>query len=434
MERIFTGEVPKKNGAKVALAGWVRKVRGSDNLRFVILRDMKGEVQLILKKGEADEKLLAAAKDLTEESVIRTEGKVRVNEEAPGGLEVVPEKLEILSKAEAPLPIDFTGKVNTGLDKRLDWRCLDLRNPQRSAVIKIESKFLEGVQEYLSKNGFVFLFTPCIMSGTSEGGSEVFSVKYFDKNAFLRQDPQLHRQLAIASGFDKIADIGPSWRAELSHTTRHLCEHRGIAVEIGFLNDETDTMRLEEKIIIAGLEKIKKDCRDELGLLGKKIEIPETPFPEIRFPEVYEILEKMGKKVKFGESYDTEGEKLLGEYVKEKFKTDFCFVNRFPFADKPFYVMKADDRWARSVDLLFKGVEQSSGGQREHRHEKIVEQIKEKGMQPEKFGWFTEFFRYGVPPHGGFCLGIERFIMQLLDLENVRDAVLFPRDTERLVP
>ncbi|MCK4634635.1 MAG: aspartate--tRNA(Asn) ligase [Candidatus Aenigmarchaeota archaeon] len=436
MKRIFTKDVPNKEGTKVMLAGWIRKIRGSDNLRFIILRDMTGELQIILKKGSVKEELLESTKDLTEESVISVEGTVKINEQAPGGLEIIPDKLVVLSKASVPLPIDFSGKVDTGLDKRLDWRCIDLRNPKRAAIIKIQSKFVEGVQEFLSKNDFIFLFTPCIMSGASEGGSEVFPIKYFDKKAFLRQDPQLHRQLAIAAGFDKIVDIGPSWRAELSHTTRHLCEHRGIAVEIGFLKDETDTMRLEEDVIIAGLNRIKKDCKNELEKIGKKIRIPDTPFPEIRFPEIYDILEKLGKKIEFGKDYDTEGEKLLGDYVKKKFGSDFFFVNRFPFAEKPFYVMKVDEepQWARSVDLIFKGVEQSSGGQREHRYEKIVRQIKEKGLDMNTFKWFVEFFKYGVPPHGGFNLGIERFIMQLLDLDNIREVVLFPRDPERLVP
>ncbi len=432
MKRIFTKEIPRKDGDRVELAGWVRKVRGSDNLRFLILRDMTGEAQLILKRGAVPDKMLEKAGKITEESVIKAEGTVKLNKEAPGGLEILPEKLEVLSKAEVPLPIDFSGKVNTGLDKRLDWRCLDLRNPKNLAVIKAESKFVEGVQDYLSKNGFVSVFTPCIISGTSEGGSEIFSFDYFNEKAFLRQDPQLHRQLAIASGIEKVADVGPSWRAELSHTQRHLCEHRGIAVEMSFIEDEKDVMRLQEEIVIAGLKRVRK-C-EELETLGVKVKIPETPFPEIRFPEIYEILEKMGKKVEFGCSYDTEGERLLGEYAKKKYKNDFCFINRFPFSEKPFYVMKFDDKWARSVDLLFRGVEQSSGGQREHRHEQIIEQIKEKKLNPENLKWFTEFFRYGVPPHGGFCLGIERFIMQLLGLENVREAALFPRDPERLTP
>ena len=292
------------------------------------------------------------------------------------------------------------------------------------------------MEEFLNKNGFVKTFTPCLMGATSEGGADVFPVIYFLKEAFLRQDPQLHRQLVIAGGIDKLYDIGPSWRADPSHTSRHLCEHRGCAVELAFISDEYDIMRVEEQLIISGLEKVKKECKEELEVLKKEITIPKTPFPIIEFPKVYEILEEMGKKVEYGQEPDREGESLLASYVKTKFKHDFFFMNRFPFGIKPFYVMRVDDEpeWARSTDFIYKGTELSSGGQREHRYNKLMSQVKEKKMSLESVKWFTEFFKYGVPPHGGFCIGIERLVMKMLDLENVKEAVLFPRTPERLIP
>jgi aspartyl-tRNA synthetase len=318
----------------------------------------------------------------------------------------------------------------------LDWRVIDLRRRENMAIFQIQSKLVEGMLSYLTENEYLQVFTPCLIGGTSEGGAEVFEVNYFGKGAFLRQDPQLHRQLCIAAGFDKIYDLGPNWRAELSHTPRHLCEHRGLAVEFAFMQDETDMMRVEEETILSGIKKVKSECAHELELLQIDPEIPKTPFPEMRFPEIYEILHQYGKKIQFGNDLDKEGETILSQYVREKYKSDAFFINRFPSQTKPFYVMRVDDdpQWARSVDFVYKDLEQSSGGQRENRYEKIVNQLKEKNINPEGMKWFTEPFKYAVPPHGGFCLGIERFTMSLLGKQNVRETALFPRTPERLLP
>jgi aspartyl-tRNA synthetase len=389
-----------------------------------------------MKKGVVDESLLRIAESLNQEDVIAVQGKVVERKNAPGGREIIPSGIEVLGKAEVPLPIDISGKIESNLDTRLDWRVLDLRRPETAAIFKVQAKMVEGMEDHLRRNGYLQVFTPCLMGTASESGAEVFPVVYFEREAFLRQDPQLHRQLLIAAGFDKIFDLGPNWRAEPSHTPRHLCEHRACAVEFGFMNDESDMMRAEESLIVAVLQKIKEECKEELERLGKEVSIPKTPFPELRFPEIYEILSEFGKKVDFGEDYDRESEVLLWRYVKEKYGSDFLFVNRFPFKVKPFYVMRVDGepQWARSVDLIYKGLELSSGGQREHRYEKIMGQMREKGMTVEVMEWFTKFFKYGAPPHGGFCLGIERFVMQLLDIANVREATLFPRAPERLLP
>ncbi|MFH1364259.1 MAG: aspartate--tRNA(Asn) ligase, partial [Candidatus Aenigmatarchaeota archaeon] len=373
---------------------------------------------------------------LNREDCIEVQGKAKEAKQAPGGHEIIPEKIEIITKSETPLPIDIDSKIETGIDKRHDWRSIDLRDPRNTAIFKIQSKLIEGMQEWLIKNNYTQVFTPCLMGAASESGAEVFPVMYYDKEAFLRQDPQLHRQLVIAGGFDRIYDIGPSWRAEHSHTTRHLCEHRGCAVEAAFIKDETDTMRIEENIVISAFKKVAKDCKPELEILDKKITIPEAPFPELRFPKIYDILDKMGKKIEDEEEPDREGELLLSQHVKKKYNHDFFFINRFPFKKKPFYVMRVDEdpKWARSVDMIYRGLEMSSGGQREHRYEKIMQQVKEKKMSPESVEWFTKIFKYSVPPHGGFCIGLERLTQQLLDIKNIRDVVLFPRTPERFLP
>jgi aspartyl-tRNA synthetase len=274
------------------------------------------------------------------------------------------------------------------------------------------------------------------MGVASESGSEVFEVKYFNTKAYLRQDPQLHRQLTILGGIEKLYDIGPSWRAEKSHTMRHLTEHRTCAVELAFIESERDVMRVEEQVVISTFEKVNKECKEELKLLGVELKIPKAPFLEINFPEIYEILDKMGRKLKDGEDLDSEAEKLLWEYVQKKHPgVEFYFVNKFPFGKKPFYVYcDKDEKYARSTDLYYKGMEMSSGGQREHRYDKLIKNVKEKGIPLKSVEWFTKFFRYGAPPHGGFAIGIERITMMLLGLENVREAALFPRDPERLTP
>ncbi|MBI4895104.1 MAG: aspartate--tRNA(Asn) ligase [Candidatus Aenigmarchaeota archaeon] len=424
---------PKTDKEKVIVGGWVRTIRELGSLKFMLLADMYGSCQITAKKGDVSEEIFSKITSFNKEDVILVEGHVKENKQAPLGAEIVPEKFTLLSKSDTPLPLDF--KVKAGLDKRLDWRSLDLRKPEVNAIFRIESMIVQGLEEFLNKNGFVKTFTPCIMGTTSEGGAEVFPVVYFLKEAFLRQDPQLHRQLVIAGGVDKLYDIGPSWRAEPSHTTRHLCEHRGCAVELSFIKDEYDVMKVEEELIKHAFEKVKKDCENELKILGKEIIVPKTPFPVIEFPNVYEILSEMGKKVEYGEEPDREGEMLLAQYIKEKFNHEFFFMNRFPTKVKPFYVMKSNEpEWARSTDMIYRGTELSSGGQREHRHTQLMKQVKEKQLSPESVRWFTDHFKYGVPPHGGFCIGIERIVMKLLELENVREAVLFPRTPERLVP
>jgi aspartyl-tRNA synthetase len=421
---------------EVTVSGWVNTIRDLGNVKFIILRDFYGIVQITLKKGVVKDDLLQKVEELGPEDVITVQGSVIRRNNAPMGFELIPEMIEVISQSEPTLPLDISGKIESNLDIRLDWRVLDLRRPEVAAIFRIENKVIEAMQNYLGREGFLYVSTPCLLGAASESGAEVFPVVYFEREAYLRQDPQLHRQLLIASGFDKIYDLGPNWRAEPSHTPRHLCEHRACAVEFAFMKDETDMMREEEHLVGAVFRKVISECENDLKLLGKQLKCPKEPFPELRFPEIYEILARFGKKFEIGEDYDRESEHLLAEYVKKEYDSDFFFVNRFPFSVKPFYVMRIDDdpNWARSVDLVYKGLELSSGGQREHRYEKVISQIREKNMAPENMEWFTKFFKFGVPPHGGYCIGIERLVMQMLDLTNIREAVLFPRAPERLLP
>ncbi|MDG6996681.1 MAG: aspartate--tRNA(Asn) ligase [Nitrososphaerota archaeon] len=432
----YINELLENRGKNVVIAGWVENVKELPNLRFIIVRDRTGLSQVTVHKKDSAPELVSLSEKLNLQDVIAVEGTVPERQIAKIGPEIKPISITVLNKSETPLPIDISGVSQTLLDSRLDWRVLDLRNPRNLAIMKVEAKLMEAMEEYLRSDGFIQVSTPAILGGASEGGSEVFKIDYFGNKAFLRQDPQLHRQLAIAGGLDKIYDLGPSWRAEMSHTPRHLCEHHACAVEFGFLKDELDTERVEEALMAYSLGKVVEDCKTELELLGAKREKPQTPFPEVRFPEVYDILKEYGKVVPFGEEPDREGEAILAKHVKEKTKSDFFFMNRFPFNVKPFYVARVDEdpQWARSVDMIYRGMELSSGGQREHRYSKLMEQVKIKGLNEKELSWFTDNFKYGVPPHGGFAVGIERTVMQMLGVENIREVCLFPRTPERLRP
>ncbi|HZW57454.1 MAG TPA: aspartate--tRNA(Asn) ligase [Nitrososphaerales archaeon] len=432
----YVGELLQHKGENVTIAGWVENVKELPNLRFIILRDRTGVAQITVHKKNSPPEMISESEKLNLQDVISVMGTVPEKQIAKIGPELTPQSITVLNKSEVPLPIDITGASDTELDKRLDWRVLDLRNPRNAAIFKIESKVIEGMEEWLRSQGFIQVATPAILGGSSEGGSEVFKLDYYGSPAFLRQDPQLHRQLAIAGGLDKIYDLGPNWRAEISHTPNHLSEHRACAVELGFISDETDTERVEDSMMAHAIGKVVEECKAELELVGAKVEKPSAPFPELRFPEIYDILKEYGKAIPFEEGLNRESEQVLARHVKEKTGHDFFFVNRFPFKEKPFYVMRVDEEptWARSVDMIYRGLEVSSGGQREHRHGKLMEQVRLKGMNEQEIAWFTDNFKYGVPPHGGFAVGIERTVKQMLGIENVREVSLFPRTPERLKP
>lgn len=433
----YIRDAPKTPGSKVKIGGRVMRVNDLKIARFFWIRDITGAIQITVLKKNTSPELMKLAEELMPNDFVVIDGHVPEEIKVKSGGEIIPDSIQVVSRSQAPSPIDIEGFNESGMDKRLDWRALDLRSPKPTAIFVIQSKLMEGMQKYLYSQKFMQTFTPSLMGVSSEGGAEVFGLRHFGKNAFLRQDPQLHRQLLMLAGFEKVYEIGPSWRAELSNTPQHLTEHRTCAAEISFIDDEYDVMKVEENLMAHAVKAVIEDCQEELKLFNIDLKMPKLPFPVIEFPGAYDILEELGFKANRGkEDYTKQGEQALGKYVKEKYGSDFFFVDRFPYAIKPFYVMRVDEdpQWARSIDLIYKGVEMSSGGQREHRYEKIIEQAKGKGLDLENLKWFTEFFRYGAPPHGGFSIGIERLTMKILDLQNVREAALFPRAPDRLIP
>lgn len=435
--RSYINTVPKKPGAKATVGGWVQRLKDVGSTKFIWLSDTTGTIQLTLVKGRVKEGVFKEFGSLDLHDFIFVSGEVPEKIIAKEYVELVPESIEVLSKAEKPLPLDVSGQIESELETRLNWRSIALRDPKKQAVLKVQARLVEGMQKFLAENGFLLTFTPCLLGVPAEGGSEMFEVKYFKQKAYLRQDPQLHRQLLMVAGLDRIYDLGPSWRAEQSHTPRHITEHRTCAAEMSFIDSEEDVMAMEGEFIRSAVGHVAENCKEEQELLGIKIEAPKIPLPELRFPKVYEILKELGKKnVGVGAEIDHESELLLAKYVREKHRSDFFFLNRFPYKVKPFYVMRVDEEpeYARSVDLIYKGIELSSGGQREHRYERIVKQAKEKGISLANIEWFAKFFRYGAPPHGGFSLGIERLTMDLLNMPNITEATPFARNPERLEP
>ena len=424
------------NGKKVKVAGWVHEVRDLGGIKFVWLRDREGIVQITAPKKKVNEEIFLIIPKLNSEDVVAVEGVVNFTPKAKLGFEIIPEKIEILAKAESPLPLDPTGKVKAELDTRLDNRFIDLRKPEVMAIFKIRSNVFKAIREFFYQEGFVEIHTPKIIVTATEGGTELFPMKYFERDAFLAQSPQLYKQIMMASGLDRVFEIAPIFRAEEHNTTRHLNEAWSIDAEMAFIENEDEVMQILERLIAYTINYVREHNEKELKILDFELEEPKLPFRRITYTQALKILKDLGKEIPWGEDIDTEGEKLLGRYIKETYDEDLYFIYQYPSEAKPFYIMKYDERpeISRAFDLEYRGVEITSGGQREHRYEKLKEQIAEKGLNVESFEFYLKAFRYGMPPHGGFGLGAERLLKQMLNLKNIREVILFPRDRRRLEP
>jgi len=334
-----------------------------------------------------------------------------------------------LSKAVTPLPIEFLGKkIETDMSKRLDYRYIDLRNPQILAIFKIRSIILSAIHSFMRENKFIEMQTSKLSSAGAEGGAELFELPYFGKKVALNQSQQLYKQLIMLSGFERAYEIGTSYRAEKSHTHRHLTEFWQLDVEMSFIDGIEDVMRLQERLLVYILKRVKREGRAELDLLGKDITVPKLPFPRINYLDACKLL-----KVKPSTDIGTELERKLAKIVKSKFKTDSFFLTNFPSDFTKFYAMH-DENIGRYVDLIYNSNEISSGGQREHNYDILIQQLKDKGLRPKDFEFYTTPFKFGAPPHGGFGMGIDRLVAFILGLPNIREAVLFPRDVDRIGP
>jgi aspartyl-tRNA synthetase len=414
------------------VVGWVHEVRDLGGLAFFLVRDRTGIIQVTIPKKKAGEAVLAAIKAVSRESVVRVTGTVKAMEKAPGGRELVPDTFDILSLSESPLPLDVVEKVPAELDTRLDARFLDARRPRVAAVFRIRSAAMHAITSYFDKNGFTNITTPKIVAAATEGGTELFPIAYFDREAFLNQSPQLYKQMMMAAGFEKVYEIGPIFRAEEHNTTKHLNEATSIDIEVSFA-DHNDVMQILEDLIVETYRHVQETCADQLANLEiADFAVPKAPFPRLPYAEAIEIAKKkITEPIQYGDDIGSAAERAIGEEMGGHY-----FITDWPTEIRPYYAMpyENDPSICKAFDLMHPRMELSSGAERVHQHDLLVRQIAKKGLNPESFEFYLRPFRYGMPPHAGWGLGAERLVMTMLGLSNVREAVLFPRDMHRLVP
>ena len=422
---------PKDYNSSVTVAGWVEDIRNLGSIGFLILRDKQGTLQLTILKKKTPE-LFEQLLTLPRESVISVKGLCKENEKVRNGYEILPETVLVLSLAATPLPLGVVDKVDADFDTRLDNRVIDLRKPGTQAIFKIRSAVLAAADEYLRSQQFLEVHTPKIIASSSEGGTDMFKLHYFEKEAFLAQSPQLYKQSLMATGLDRVYEIAWYFRAEEHNTRRHLNESTAVDVEMAFIQSEEDVMKILEHLVHA-MWKRASECTEELAILKKTIAIPTLPFTRVPYDEAVVMIQKQGSPITWGEDLSTEDEKILGDLMAKQGK-EFYFITRYPLASKPFYTMPEGEKHSRGFDLECKGIEISSGSQRIHDLAFLIQRLKACNLDPKDFEAYLNAFRYGMPPHGGFGFGIERFLMELLDIQNIRECILFPRDRTRLNP
>jgi nondiscriminating aspartyl-tRNA synthetase len=434
----YSSEISKDaNGSQVTVGGWIQDIRNLGGISFLQLRDRDGVMQVTTLK-KRDQELFELITGLQRESVLLVQGTVKASEQAKAGFEILPDKVDVLNAAEAPLPMGVIDKVGVDLDTRLNNRFMDLRKREVRAVFEVKSTVLQGIRAYLVSEGFTEVSTPKIVAAGAEGGATLFPIKYFDKNAYLAQSPQLYKQNLMATGLDRIFEIAPAFRAEASDTVRHIAEFTSLDVELAFIESSDDVMAVAEGIVVNALDHVRENARDALSTLG--VEVPEQkgPFPKVTYAEAVEMVRAKGVGIEHGEDLGTEGEKALGEVMKAEKDCELYFITEFPTSLKrgTFYAKRSDEdpELTGYFDLDYRGQEIVSGGQREHRYGVLVEQMTENGLGLDSFEFYLKAFRYGMPPHGGFGFGIERFVQKMLGLSNIREAVLYPRDRARLIP
>ncbi|PJI08532.1 MULTISPECIES: aspartate--tRNA(Asn) ligase [Clostridium] len=426
MERCLVSESRDNLGKEIKLQGWVHKIRKLGKIAFVLLRDRTGIIQCVIDTKSVN------IKGLKIESVIEIYGTAKAFKEE---CEIEVEKLNVLSKVEEEIPIEINkDDMKLNIETLLDNRVLSMRNEKVSSIFKIETEIAHGFSEFLLKNGFTEIYTPKIVSEGAEGGTELFEVKYFDKKAYLAQSPQFYKQMMVAAGYERVFEIGHVYRAESHDTKRHLNEYVSMDLEMAFIKDEMDLIKLETQLLKYIFENLKKKCKRQIEIL--KINIPEIKDEILTMPlaKAIKILKKEYNKNDITTDIDHEGEELIGKYVKEKYKSDFVFLTHYSREKRPMYTMPCSEKLTHSFDLIFRGMEITTGGQRINDYEMLKNNIIYKGLNPESFENYLDIFKFGMPPHGGLAIGLERITMKLLNLDNIREAAFFVRDKRRLLP
>lgn len=420
---------PSLNDSDVLVMGWVSSIRDHGNIVFIMLTDKDGEIQVTAKLDECGKELFDKIREVKEHSSIGVKGRVRKMQNAPNGAEVVPKEIKIFSIAKKVPPFQVYSKAVANIDTRLELRAVDLRRRVLQAVFKIRHSTLNAIREFLNKEGFIEVNTPKMIATATEGGAALFPIFYYDREAFLAQSPQLYKE-QLTMAFEQLFEIGPIFRAEPSRTMRHLSEAISIDVEEAF-SDYNDVINLLERIVAYVVEYVVRNNPTELEVLQSKIAKPELPFPRYTYNELVELLRKEGERIEWGDDFSTDNLKKLGSLLQ-----GYYFITDWPSASKPFYAKPkpADEKLCESFDLMFGELEISSGSSRLNSKDELLERMKKQGLNPETFDYHLRVFDYGMPPHAGFGLGLERFLMTFTGVENIRDVTFYPRDIDRLTP
>ncbi|MEY4741528.1 MAG: hypothetical protein RL672_278 [Actinomycetota bacterium] len=439
-ERTLVKDLAAREDGPVILGGWVEKLRDQKRIQFIILRDESGDVQVTYPRPVVDEQpveddaLAATVSTLTAGSFVWIKGRLKHDERVKlGGLEVQLDELEIVSLADPETPI----ADDTSIDKRMDWRFLDLRRPEMNLVFRIQTTIENTWRQYWVENGFVEIHSPKLMASPSESNAELFKLEYFEGHAYLAQSPQFYKQMAMTSGLGRVFEIGPVFRADPSFTSRHATEFVSVDIEVSWIDSHEDVMAIQEQLLQRAIQAVKDAHGDEiLARFGVEVQVPSIPFPRIALADAVDIIKSRGHEIARGGDLDPEGERQIAAHVAETFGHEFVFVTDYPASVRPFYHMRHDDDQSltKSYDLIWRGTEITTGAQREHRLDKLVEQVKAKGLEPEGLQTYLDFFKYGAPAHGGFGMGLLRVLMLLLHQPNIREVGFLFRGPNRLEP
>ena len=425
----------------VSVSGWVETVRDQKKVQFVVLRDETGAVQLVHPRAFAEDgspegdALADTISGLSQGTFLTATGELKHDERVKlGGVEVKLETIEVAAAAIPETPI----AEDSSIDKRLDWRFLDLRRPEQNLIARVQTTFEHAMRTWWIEHDFIEIHTPKLMASASESKAELFEVGYFETKAYLAQSPQFFKQMAQPAGFGKVFEIAPAFRADPSFTSRHATEFTSVDAEISWIDSHEDVMAMHEGLLVAGLTAVKERYGEQIkALFDVEVTVPATPFPRIPLAEAKRIVAERGYEVpRHDDDMDPEGERQISAYVKEEYGHEFVFLTDYASSIRPFYHMRheGDPSLTNSYDLIFNGTEISTGAQREHRVEILEAQARDKGLDPEELGFYLDFFRYGVPPHGGFGMGLSRVIMLLLHLPSIREVTYLFRGPNRLLP
>ncbi|KPV64922.1 MAG: Aspartate--tRNA ligase [Candidatus Bathyarchaeota archaeon BA1] len=420
---------PELDGEEVIVLGWVKDIRDLGGIRFVVLQDKEGNVQVTIPRNMVKDSVIKRADSIQRQYSVGVRGTVKKMEKAPGGAEIIPSEIRILGIAKHPLPIDVTGRTPADIDVRLDARVLDLRRDQNRAIFRLQHVALEAMRSFLSKQGFIEVHTPRIIASATEGGAALFPVSYYGREAFMAQSPQLYKEQLVMD-FERVFEIGPFFRAEESHTRRHLSEFISIDIEEAFATAD-DVMGVLEELMHHTCLVIKESCQKELKILRHRVEVPKTPFKRFTYDEIIKELRQEGVEVPWGEDIPTPALRTLG-----RLHPYFYFITDWPTKSKPFYLKPRDDNpdLCEAFDLMWRWIEIASGGSRVNSKDLLIKRLTEQGLRPESFKYHLQVFDYGMPPHAGWAAGLERLMMMLTGKHNIREVTLFPRDRFRLTP